>query len=295
MVNIHKIKQEMCDIGRRLYAKGFAAANDGNISYRLDDNRILCTPTMHNKGNLMPEHIAMVDMQGNMISGTKKRSSEVFLHIEIFNARPEVKSCVHCHPPHATAFAIAGEPIPQCVMPEVEIFLGDVPTTKYAIPGGKEFAETVLPFVKKANIIVLANHGTVSFGETVERAYWWTEVLDAYCRMLMLARSLGNINYFNEDEARNLLELKKKWGFSDPRNAKGYEDCDICGNDVFRPSWAETGVQRRAFLPPEPMTRTDRSPDAPPAAPQSAPPAPLNQEALIQTITDRVMDALASK
>ena len=93
------------------------------------------------------------------------------LHLAIMKARPEVKSVVHCHPPHATAFGIAREPMPQCVLPEVEIFLGDVPITKYAIPGGQEFADTILPFVHKSNVIILANHGTVSFGETVEKAY----------------------------------------------------------------------------------------------------------------------------
>ena len=138
------------------------------------------------------------------------------LHLAIMKERPEVKSVVHCHPPHATAFGIAREPIPQCVLPEVEIFLGDVPITKYDIPGGKEFADTILPFVHKANVIILANHGTVSFGETVEKAYWWTEILDAYCRMLMLARGLGRVNYFTEPEARALLDLKEQVGFSGP-------------------------------------------------------------------------------
>ena len=139
------------------------------------------------------------------------------LHLAIMKERPDVKSVVHCHPPHATAFGVAREPVPQCVLPEVEIFLGDVPITKYAIPGGQEFADTILPFVKKSNVIILANHGTVSFGETVERAYWWTEVLDAYCRILMLAKGLGRVNYFTEPEAQGLLDLKSKWGMQDPR------------------------------------------------------------------------------
>ncbi len=103
-----------------------------------------------------------------------------------------------------------------CVLPEVEIFLGDVPITKYDIPGGKEFAETILPFVQKSNVIILANHGTVSFGETVERAYWWTEILDAYCRILMLAQGLGRVNYFTEPEAKALLDLKGEVGLGGP-------------------------------------------------------------------------------
>lgn len=251
--NAHKIKQDVCEIGRRLYNKGFAAANDGNITVRISDNEVLCTPTMHSKGFLKVEDICTIDMTGKQIAGIKKRSSEALLHLEIYKQRPEIKSVVHCHPPHATAFAVAREPIPQCVLPEVEVFLGDVPITRYETPGGQAFADTVLPFVNKTNIIILANHGTVSFGVDVEQAYWWTEILDAYCRILMLSRQLGNVSYFNENEERELLDLKQKWGWADPRNTDEYKNCDICANDIFRESWKQSGVQRRAFPAPPPM------------------------------------------
>ncbi|MEC8305772.1 MAG: class II aldolase/adducin family protein, partial [Planctomycetota bacterium] len=250
MVNVHKIKLDICDIGRRIYNKGFAAANDGNISVRISDNEVLCTPTMHSKGFLKPDDICHIDMTGKQIAGRKKRSSEALLHLEIYKQRPDLKSVVHCHPPHATAFAIAREPIPQCVLPEVEVFLGDVPITRYETPGGQAFADTIIPFVQKTNVIILANHGTVSFGESVERAYWWTEILDAYCRMLMLAKQLGGVHFLGDQKSRELLELKDGWGFSDPRNTKEYEDCDICANDIFRESWKDAGVERRAFDAP---------------------------------------------
>src|SRR3977135_1580133 len=168
-MNEHKLKEQICEIGRRVYAKGFVAANDGNITIRLNDREVLCTPTMVSKGYLKPEDICKVDYEGKQLAGTKKRTSEVLLHLIVYKHRPDVQSVVHCHPPHATAFAVAREPIPKCVLPEVEVFLGEVPTTKYAHPGGQEFANTILPFVKKSNVIILANHGTVSFGETVER------------------------------------------------------------------------------------------------------------------------------
>ena len=111
--------------------------------------------------------------------------------------------------------------------------------------------DTIIPFVDRTNIIILANHGTVSYGETVEQAYWWTEILDAYCRMLLLAKQLGRVNYFTQDEAQGLLDLKQKWGFDDPRNTKEYENCDICANDIFRDSWASSGVEPRAFQAPK--------------------------------------------
>src|SRR5262245_14433216 len=285
-VNLQKVKQEICEIGRRLYHKGFAAGDDGNISYRLAENEVLCTPTMQCKGFLTPEDLCIVDLDGKQLAGKKKRSSEILLHLTIMKERPDIKSVVHCHPPHATAFAVAREPIPQCVLPEVEVFLGDVPITKYETPGGQKFADTVLPFVKKTNVVILANHGTVSYGETVERAYWWTEILDAYCRILLLARDLGKVNYLNAQHTKELLDFKTRIGFPDARLEIGVENCDLCANDTFRSSWTECGVERRAF-------------EAPP--PARLGPAPTNgqvkttgdQEALIQAISDRVMKALA--
>ncbi len=283
-MNVHKIKQDICDIGRRIYNKGFAAANDGNITVRVGENEVLCTPTMHSKGFLKPDDISTIDFTGKQIAGRKKRSSEALLHLEIYRQRPDVKSVVHCHPPHATAFAIAREPIPQCVLPEVEVFLGDVPITRYETPGGQAFADTIQPFVDRTNVIILANHGTVSFGENVERAYWWTEILDAYCRMLMLAKQLGGVNYLSAQKSRELLELKDKWGFSDPRNTEQYKDCDICANDIFRDSWQAAGVQRRAFDAPPPIKPTSEKPST-----------NDDQEALIQIITNRVVAELAKR
>ncbi len=288
-MNTHRIKQDICEIGRRIYAKGFAAANDGNITVRVGENEVLCTPTMHCKGFLKPEDIATVDMTGKQIAGTKQRSSEALLHLEIYKQRADVKSVVHCHPPHACAFAVAREPIPQCVLPEVEVFLGDVPITKYETPGGQAFAETIVPFVTKTNVIILANHGTVSYGENVERAYWWTEILDAYCRILLLAKGLGRVNYFDEGKERELLELKQKWGWSDPRNTEEYKNCDVCANDIFRDSWKAAGIERKAFEAPPPMGKNARQA----AASSGSSSAPMNPEALVQMITQRVMEELA--
>ena len=286
MANVHQVKKDICEIGRRIYDKGFAAANDGNISVRISENEVLCTPTMQSKGFLKPDDICLIDFNGKQLAGRKKRSSEALLHLEIYRKREDIKSVVHCHPPHATAFAVAREPIPQCVLPEVEVFLTDVPITKYETPGGQAFADTIQPFVDKTNIIILANHGTVSYGEDVERAYWWTEILDAYCRILLLAKSLGGVNYFSEEKERELLELKDKWGFMDPRLSEEYKDCDICGNDIFRDSWSETGVSRTAFEAPPSMKRSQSA---------SAPAGPDSQEALIQEITNRVVQALAKQ
>jgi L-fuculose-phosphate aldolase len=238
MLTEHKIKEQICEIGRRVYAKGFAAANDGNISYRWSDKEVLCSPTMVSKGFMKPEDICKVDLEGNQLAGTRKRSSEILLHLSVYKHRPDVRAVVHCHPPHATAFAVAGVPIPQCVLPEVEVFLGDVPTAVYDTPGTQKFADTIVPHLKASNTIILASHGTVTFGPDLEKAFWNSEIIDAYCRILILAKQLGNVNYFTPQQTKELLELKKRLGYDDLRNQEG-ENCDLCANATFGRGYVE--------------------------------------------------------
>lgn len=288
-INDRKLKELICEIGRRVYNKGFAAANDGNISIRVGENEVLCSPTMICKGFMTPDDICAVDMEGKQIAGKRKRTSEVLLHLEIMRNRPDVKAVVHCHPPHATAFAVAREPIPQCILPEIEVFMGEVPIAPYETPGGQKFAETVTPFVKNGvNTIILTNHGTVTFGAHLEEAYWKTEILDAYCRILLLAKQLGKVTYLNERESVELLDLKKKLGFDDPRFH--VEDCDLCGNSAFRDGYKENVLKQQAFEPaPEykGYLARQKAEAAPPKANGS-----LDTDALVKAITDQVLAAL---
>ncbi len=283
MINEFKIKQEICHVGRKLYAKGFAAANDGNISYRISDKVVLCTPTMVSKGELKPDDICTVDMTGKQIAGRKKRTSEVMLHLEIYKTDPQVKAVVHCHPPHATAFAVAGEPIPTCILPEVEVFLGPVPTTLYETPGGDLLAETITPHIKKSKVALLKNHGTISWGETVDRAYWWTEILDAYCRILMLSKQIGNVDRLSEPKVDELLDLKEKFGVgTDPRRL---ENADLCINTEFGRGYAAPACGCGMTTPDAPMTPPE--PTADPA------PCPAEVERIVQEITDHIMTSIA--
>jgi L-fuculose-phosphate aldolase len=241
MVNEYKLKEQICEIGRRVYARGFAAANDGNISYRLNDREILCTPTMMCKGFMKCEDMCKVDYEGKQIAGTRKRSSEILLHLAVYKQRPDVQAVVHCHPPHATAFAVAGVPVPQCVLPEVEVFLGEVPTAIYETPGTQKFADTIVPHLKSSNTIILANHGTVTFGPDLEKAYWNSEIIDAYCRILILSQQLGGVNYFTTGQTKELLDLKKKLGYDDIRFHRG-ADCELCAHTEFGRGYAEEEV-----------------------------------------------------
>jgi len=289
-IHDRKLKEQICEIGRRVYNKGFAAANDGNISIRVGENEVLCSPTMICKGFMTPEDICAVDMQGNQIAGTKKRTSEILLHLEIMKHRPDVKAVVHCHPPHATAFAVAREAIPQCVLPEVEVFMGEIPMAPYETPGSQKFAETVVPFLKSTNTIILTSHGTVTFGKDLQDAYWKSEILDAYCRILLLAKQLGPIQYFDERETRELLELKQRLGFDDPRFH--VEDCDLCGNSAFRDGYKEQLPQQTAFDPAPSFPGYLQPSSAGGTANNNGIGGHSDIEPLVQAITDQVLASL---
>ena len=238
------------------------------------------------KGFMKPEDICAVDMNGDQIAGKRKRTSEILLHLEIMRNRPDVKACVHCHPPHATAFAVANEAIPQCILPEIEVFMGEIPVAPYETPGGQEFASTVTPFLKSTNTIILKNHGTISFGKTVEEAYWKTEILDAYCRILLLSHQLGNVDFLNEQKSRELLDLKKKLGFDDPRFHN--EDCDLCGNSAFRDGYKEgEEPQNCAFEPAPSYPGYLQKPTY-----EGGGSAGGDNEALVKMITEQVMAAM---
>src|SRR3954466_5990897 len=216
-----KLKEQMCDIGRRIWLKGFCAGNEGNHSYRIAEHRALCTPTGIRKSALKPDDICTVDMEGKQVAGKRKRTSEVLLHLSIYNARPDVKAVIHSHPPHATAFAVAGVDLPTCIHPEAEVFLGAVKTAKYVTPGDTRLGESILPYVKDSNTILLQSHGVVCFHAEMEQAYYQLEIVDAYARILLLAKQVGSVKPLEADDMKELLALKIKFGMYDPRTAPG--------------------------------------------------------------------------
>ena len=220
------IKDEICAVGRKLWLRQFVDGNGGNISYRIGPNEVLCTPTMVSKYDLTPEALCMVDLEGRQIAGAMERTSEIFLHLEIYKSVPEAKSVLHCHPPHATAYAITGKVPPNMIIPEFEIFVGKVAIAPYKTPGTAEFAETVIPFVKQHNTVLLANHGTVCWADTVTHAEWYAEVLETYCWTLMLASQLGApISYIPEPQGSDLMAIKKRIGLPDVRfDASGIKE-----------------------------------------------------------------------
>src|SRR3569833_2282230 len=227
-----KLKEQMCDVGRRIWLKGFCAGNEGNHSYRIGPDRYLCTPTGISKGNLKPDDLCVVDGEGKQISGKRKRTSEILMHLAIYKARPDVKAVVHSHPPHATAFAIAGVELPTCIHPEAEVFLGVVRTAKYVTPGATRLGESLLPYVKDSNTILLQNHGSVTFSTDLEDAYYKLEIVDAYARILLLAKQVSSIRPLDDKEMKELLDLKVRFGLDEPRLKKGGDGL-VCQSDFI--------------------------------------------------------------
>ena len=212
------IKKEICAVGWKLWMRSYVDGNGGNISCRIGENAVLCTPTLLSKIDLKPEDLCLVDLEGNQLVGELPRTSEVFLHLEIYKHVPQAKAVVHCHPPHATAYAITGRVPPPAIIPEFDVFVGSVAITRYETPGTKKFAETVIPFVKDHNTILLGNHGIVCWADTPTHAEWYAENLETYCWTLLISQQLG-VPYLKIPAAKeqDLLAIKKRLGLPDAR------------------------------------------------------------------------------
>jgi L-fuculose-phosphate aldolase len=285
-----KLKEQMCDVGRRIWLKGFCAGNEGNHSHRIGPDRFLCTPTGISKGNLKPDDLCVVDGQGKQISGKRKRTSEMLMHLAIYNARPDVTCVIHSHPPHATAFAVAGVELPTCIHPEAEVFLGAVKTAKYVTPGDTRLGESLLPYIKDSNTIVLQNHGVVCFDTDLEQCYYKLEIVDAYARILILAKQVGSIRPLDGSEMKELLDLKAKFGMFDPRHKS--PDGMTCSSDFITRIGNDVAtkgrVQRSSGTAPAPQTSQDPLSQAIAAlTPEQY--GEQDIEKLVQVITDQIM------
>ena len=215
---IHALKEEIVRTGKKLWERQYVDGNGGNISARISPRWVICTPTMCSKADLTAEDISLVDMESSQICGDRPRTSEILLHLEIYKAIPEAKAVIHCHPPYATAHAIAGV-IPQGnLLPEQEVFVGPVALTSYETPGTIEFARTILPVVKKHNTILLENHGVVTWADTITHAEWLIEVIETYCKTVMIAGQLRSpLKEIPPEKIADLLTIKRKLGLPDAR------------------------------------------------------------------------------
>ncbi len=209
-----EIKKEICEIGRRIYQDGFVAANDGNISVKVDENTYFTTPTGVSKGFMTPDMICKVDGTGTPKESTGKYrpSSEFKMHLKVYKERPDVNAVVHAHPPIATSFAIAGIALDKMIMPEAVIFLGAVPIAQYGTPSTMEIPESLEPYIQDYDAILLANHGALSFGCDLNTAFFRMESTEFYAKLTYYATMLGGAKEIPCGEVKKLIELRKKFG-----------------------------------------------------------------------------------
>lgn len=212
------LRAEILRVGQKLWERQYVDGNGGNISVRLGSEYVLCTPTMVSKADMELVDICLADLAGEILAGDRLRTSELLLHLEIYKANPLARAVVHCHPPHATAFAATRTAPPNGFITEYELFVGPAAVAPYETPGTKAFAETVRPFVERHNTILLANHGIVCWSDTVTHAEWLVEIFENYCKAFLLAQQIGKpMQTIPEHKMREILALKRRMGLPDAR------------------------------------------------------------------------------
>src|SRR5262245_31408274 len=233
-----ELREDICQIGRLVFQKGWVAANDGNITIRLDAERILATPTGVCKGMMGCDDLIIVDMQGNKIAGRAERTSEIAMHLKVYELRPDIKSVVHAHPPVATGFATAGRSLNLALLPEVVIGLGCVPLADYGLPGTPALTEPMIPFIPKYDAILMANHGAVCYGEDVFKAYFRMETMEHFARIQLVAELLGGPKVLPREEVNKLLDSRTRYGVKakvsgEPGCPVALEDLDSSGEERY--------------------------------------------------------------
>ena len=205
-------RHDIVEIGRRVYAKGYVAANDGNISIRISDDEALVTPTGMSKGFLTTDQLIKVAISGEQIEGYLRPSSELPFHLKVYELRDDVKAIVHAHPPISTAFAVAGIPLDEMILPEMIVSLGCIPIAKYGTPGTDELVEAISEIILSCDAILLANHGALTVGTDVYSAYYKMETMEHTAHINWAARTLGNVNPLGDEELLKLLQLREQLG-----------------------------------------------------------------------------------
>lgn len=223
-------RQDIVDIGRLVFEKGWVAANDGNITVRLDHERILATPTGVSKGMMRLDDLIVVDNDGNKLAGRLERTSEIAMHLTIYKLRPDVESVVHAHPPVATGFAAAGLSLNKALLPEVVIGLGCVPLADYGLPGTPALTEPMMPLIPKYDAILLANHGAVSYGKDVHQAYFRMETVEHFARINFVAEMLGGARSLPRGEVDKLFAARERYGVQS--NAVQQPGCPVSAEDT---------------------------------------------------------------
>lgn len=204
------MKKEIINLCKKLHSKNFVASTDGNVSVRISESKILCTPTSIPKEKLTTKDLVVIDLSGKIISGTRKPSSEIKMHLEIYRQRKDVNAVVHAHPVYSTAFASSKIALDQPILPEVILNLGKVPVCQYATPSTTEVVKSIKPYVTKTNVLLLQNHGAVTYGSTLDEAYYLMEKLEHTAKIYFILKNLGGARKLNKEELTKLYKINEK-------------------------------------------------------------------------------------
>ena len=219
-----EIKKEICDVGHKLWLKGFVAANDGNISVKLNENEYYCTPTGVSKGSLTPDMIIKVDKNGNKLEGKLNPSSEIKMHMRVYRERPDVTAVVHAHPPVATAFTVADIDLDQYILPEAVLTIGDVPTCDYGTPSTMEIPDSLDPYIQNHDAFLLRNHGALTVGCDLTKAFFIMEEVEFNAIICKNAMELGAVHEIPGPQLKKLMELRKKMNLPGRHPGIDYSD-----------------------------------------------------------------------
>ena len=213
MASERKNRLEILQFGRMLHQNRFVAATDGNLSVRLDEQRLLITPTCISKGRMRTSDLVIVDMEGKRVKGNRRVSSELGMHLMIYRLRPDVNGIVHAHPPTATGFAASGLDLNRPLVCEVVVGLGSIPLARYGTPGTPELTGALEPLIPNYDAILMANHGVVTFGPSLENAYMKMETVEHFARIALVTHLLGNEQPLGEKEVEKLHEVRHRYNF----------------------------------------------------------------------------------
>jgi L-fuculose-phosphate aldolase len=216
MATESSLRSDIVEVGRRMYARGYTASNDGNISVRLGADRLLMTPKGVAKGFMTPDMMCVTDLDGRKLQGDRDPSSEMLMHLEVYRQRPDVQAVVHAHPPTATGFAVAGIPLTRAVLAEVLTTLGSIPIAEYATPSTSELPAAVRKYIKAHDGMLLANHGALTVGADLFSAYFKMETIEHFAKISLVARLLGGENLIAREEVERLQDLRGTYGIKAP-------------------------------------------------------------------------------
>jgi len=222
--NEKEIREQICEVGRRIWLKNWVAANDGNISMRLGDEFVITTPTGVSKGFMSPDMLIKIDMNGNVRSGYLKPSSEIKVHIEAYRRRDDIRAVVHAHPPTCTGYAVANIPLDFSTLPEIIISMGRIPLAKYGTPSTTELSDSISELILCHNAILLANHGAMTVGKDAMDAYYNMERVEHFANISLVAYQLGEMKPISEPDVKKLEDIREQFGIS-----IGGSACINCG------------------------------------------------------------------